>query len=353
MSFISRFSGERRIAATYYLVASDFCKFLGKQAATVTLFLFMGVACQGVGLFLTFKIFLALSQQSTSLIARDWVFLSDMQVSADVTLPAAIFFLSVSLVAGSLLTYLARSRTLKLGLAYERICVKRIVTYWRRGSLMPEGEATAAELKAAMGLLSRDARICGRAVRVLMIGTYPLMLFLLLSCFLMFLNALWTAGILVALLFVGLILRPHFVNGAEATLLLEATAAPSKKIKQALLFDERYISDSFPSSDAAMDAQFNEGPLASNMRAYHDRLAFQLRNITLTELAGIFLIAALLAYGALVAHLPGEVVKVVTFAVAFRFLAASLRQVINAISALVRFFPSVERCCTDISFSGP
>ena len=340
---MGRFSGGKRFAGTVYPFINDFFSVLGRQVASITAFLLTGVAFQALGFILMFQILLALSQNSSELVATGWISVSGVEISSGITLKIAVLMFLISLVAGSLSLYSGKRRILRVGLAYEKICTKRLIKAWHRDPVEFKADLKVAGAKELMGLLTRDVRICGRAARILIAAVHPLLLLFFLTFFLLYLNPMWTGLVFIGLSLTGYLMLEYFAAGARAAFSLEATAVASKQIKHDLVFGEGDRPDHNTDLDTIVETEFLSGPLAENFEAYHERLAFQIRNGMLAEIAGIALLAVLLAYGAASLHLPGEIATVIAFAVALRFLVANLRLITAAVAALVRFFPSLER----------
>ena len=346
----TRFRRERRFLGVIWPFIHDFFREQSSRALVAVVLLSVAVGCQMIGFLLVYQIFTALSQQHMEQLTAGWALLAGVEVAVSIPLQTVVFVLFGVLVIGPVTAYLGGRKIIDAGSAYEKLCTQRIIVFWRRNEVRCEEDTRGSDLSAAAALLSSDVRRCGRAARILVTALQPMLLLLFLSGFLAYLNPIWTALSFISLLLAVLMMRQHFSTGSRAAFLLEATNKASRELKRDLLLDDDQAFADKLHLSRVVDSKFQIGPLANNFEAFQSRLVFQLRNVMLADLAGVLILALLLTYGISAVAQPQEVVNLVAFAVALRLLSANVRKVVSYLSALVKFFPSLERLCGDASF---
>jgi len=263
---------------------------------------------------------------------------------------AGFFFFSMAvllafLLFSSLLLYHSRSKIIKLSCLYEIFCSKKVFSIvGRLQGIFAPGLLSLYDSKTLLKLAGRDARTCGRILRMLISLIQPTITFIIALGALFYIDVLLTV---IVLLVTGASMFFHYrnnVRGASSSNKMEKHAPGAQK-------ERRRISNAVTTTNYGeedfcnwVDSHYDEGEIKDNLEGFRGRFQTlenaRLINDLLVAMS-LFMVAVILGGKAIMQNAHWG--SLIVYLLALRYCLNHLNRMVVTFTSINRFYPMFSR----------
>lgn len=251
----------------------------------------------------------------------------------------------LSLMLSAWLNYFSRTEALRLMRKYTEVCTLRIFKLFAANfrGLTTEEDGLSSDV-TVLKLAGKDAKCCGRSLRLILKAVVPIITFLVAIISLLYINVLLT---LVIFIFISVSVFFQYkvsVQGARDTSLVD-------KYSKAASSGYRNIIKSQKATAVPIitNSQISENILTSRkVNRFHDAFEGRLKALENSRfisdvLFGIAVFAIMIMLGSSIILKGAGWGRLVIYLVALRYMMVNLKQSVSMITSINRFFPHLKR----------